>query len=548
MKHKSSFPTIIVTLCLALSAATTMADDLAIPLQAEELLGLSFDTSERDTMLPDLADQLSSYIALREVSIGNEIPPTLLFQPLQPGAVLDIPNTAPLWSDPGEVERPDDIEDLAFYSVSQLAKLIREREVTSLELTRLSLDRLKRFDPQLKCVITLLEERALEQASRADVEIRAGRYRGPLHGIPFGVKDLCAVAGAPTTWGAEPYRDQVIDDTATVVSKLEEAGAVLVAKLTLGALAWGDVWFDGMTRNPWNIEEGSSGSSAGSASAVAAGLVPFAIGTETWGSIISPATRCGVTGLRPTFGRVSRAGAMALSWSMDKIGPICREVEDCAMVFDAIRGTDGRDQTVIDAPFPYASALDLSGLKVGYLAADFSTEYAEQTLDQASLETLRGLGVELVPIMLPEFPVMSLAFILSAEAAAAFDELTRSGRDDLMVRQIRYAWPNTFRAARFIPAVEYIQANRARHILCGEMRKLFERVDLYVGPSFQGDNLLLTNLTGHPCVVTPNGFVDADSPASICFTGDLYDEATLLAFARIYQQATTWHKQHPPGY
>jgi Asp-tRNA(Asn)/Glu-tRNA(Gln) amidotransferase A subunit family amidase len=428
---------------------------------------------------------------------------------------------------PVNVSVPEDLEELAFYSVAELAELIRTRRITSTQLTTMYLERLKRLGPQLECVVTLTEDLALEQARRADEELEAGKYRGPLHGIPYGAKDLLAVQGYPTTWGAAPYKDQVFNENATVVKLLEEAGAVLVAKLTLGALAWGDVWFGGKTRNPWNLEQGSSGSSAGSAASTAAGLVPFAIGSETWGSIVSPSTRCGTTGLRPTYGRVSRAGAMALSWSMDKLGPICRTVEDCVIIFDAIRGKDGLDQTVVDLPFNYNFAVDLSGLRIGYVKDAFEEEYSNQANDQAVLEVLKDLGAELVPIALPDYPIGDLSFILSAEAAAAFDDLTRSNRDDLLVRQIRNAWPNSFRSSRFIPAVEYIQANRIRQLVIQDMERLMTDVDLYVAPAFVGDNLLLTNLTGHPCVVLPDGFNEKGSPTSITFMGHLYDEATI---------------------
>jgi Asp-tRNA(Asn)/Glu-tRNA(Gln) amidotransferase A subunit family amidase len=397
-------------------------------------------------------------------------------------------------------------------------------------------------------VITLTEDLALAEARQADKEIAEGHYRGLLHGIPYGIKDLFAVKGYKTTWGAEPYKDQVIDTDAAVVIKLREAGAVLMAKLSLGALAWGDVWFGGKTRNPWNTEQGSSGSSAGSAAATAAGLVPYAIGTETWGSIVSPSTRCGTSGLRPTFGRVSRSGAMALSWSMDKIGPICRSVEDCAIVFNAIYGPDGLDQSVVDAPFVYSHHQDLKKLKIGYLKAAFDKEDENIKNDQKTLDKLAELGFELTEVSLPDMPVGALSFILSPEAAAAFDELTRSNRDDLMVRQRRSAWPNTFRAARFIPAVEYIQANRLRYRLIQEMQKVMAAVDLFVTPSFGGNTLLLTNLTGHPCVVLPNGFDEKGSPASISFIGNLYEEGSLLAFANYYQKATDFHLQHPKAF
>ena len=342
-----------------------------------------------------------------------------------------------------------------------------------------------------------------------------------------------------------PYKDQIIDEDATVVKRLEEAGAVLLAKLTMGALAWGDVWFGGKTRNPWNPEQGSSGSSAGSAAATAAGLVGFSIGTETWGSIVSPSTRCGVTGLRPTFGRVSRYGAMALSWSMDKIGPICRSVDGCALVFNAIYGPDGKDLTVIDLPFDWNPSLDLKDIRIGYLKKAFERDYRNKKNDEASLKVLRSLGAELVPFDLPELPVRALSFILNAEASAAFDELTRSNRDDLLVRQIKEAWPNVFRQARFIPAVEYIQANRIRTLLIQEMAQKMKRIDVYIAPSFGDNNLLLTNLTGHPAVVVPNGFNEKGSPTSISFIGNLLEEAKTLRVAKAFQDATDFHLKHP---
>jgi len=523
---------------------------------AETVSGLQLNGVERAMLREDLAEHRVAFTALHAMQLSNEVRPALRFDPLinQPGGqeALNEDGTTPTWSDPATwaepPRRPADLDDLAFASIAELGYLLRSGEVSSVELTELCLRRLEEFGPQLECVVSLTADRARDQARRVDREIAAGRWRGPLHGIPYGAKDLLAVRGTRTTWGATPYREQVIDDTATVVARLDSAGAVLVAKLTLGALAWGDVWFGGRTRNPWNLEQGSSGSSAGPAAAVAAGLLPFAIGTETWGSIVSPSTRCGVTGLRPTFGRVSRAGAMALSWSMDKIGPIARGVEDCAMVFEAIRGPDGRDPTVIAAPFPYRPEVDLRDLRIGYLADDFAEDYGGHELDRAALEVMRELGAELIPVQLPARDPEPLAFILSAEAATAFSELTLSGGDDELVRQVRYAWPNVFRAARFIPAVEYIEANRARTLLIQEMAELFDRVDVYLCPSFQGNNLLITNLSGHPQVVLPNGFVEPDAPHSFSFVGRLFDEATLLAVARAYQEATDWHHQHPPGY
>lgn len=525
---------------------------------AERLLGLEFTPEERELMLSGgtpfvgVRELPEAYRTLRESdATRNDVPPALLFRPHPPRVQPeDRPPAFPRVSpEPRpEVRRPDDLEEVAFWPVWKLSELIRTGQVTSEELTRMYLDRLERHDDTLHAMVTLTPERALEKARQMDRELAEGRWRGPLHGIPYGAKDLLAVPGYPTTWGAMPYRDQVVDETATVVAKLDSAGAVLAAKTTLGALAWGDVWFGGQTRNPWNPEEGSSGSSAGSAAAVSAGLVPFALGTETLGSIVSPSTRTGVTGLRPSFGRVSRHGAMVVAWSMDKIGPICRHVEDCALVFDAIRGPDGEDATVVRQPFPYRPAVELSDLRIGYLASAFEEEYDGAEADRRTLEVLRGLGAELVPLELPDRPAGAMGFILGAEAAAAHDGLTRSDRDSLLVRQVADAWPNVFRSARFIPAVEYLQANQVRTVLGREMAERLAGVDVYVSPAFQGDNLLVTNLTGHPCVVVPNGFTDEDSPKSITFCGPMYGEAAPLAVAKAYQAATDWEERIPPGF
>lgn len=513
---------------------------------AESILGIPFTDAERDSMLASLEEQRANYEALRAVPLPNAVAPSLQFDPIPRGFVFENEFRDPHWSPVAVRPVPKDLNELAFASVRELGEMIRRRLITSEQLTRMYLGRLKKYGPKLECVVTLTEELALEQARRADREIAAGMVRGPLHGIPYGVKDLLSTRRYKTTWGATPYKDQMIDEDATVVKRLEEAGAVLVAKLTMGALAWGDVWFGGMTRNPWNYEQGSSGSSAGSASATAAGLVAFAIGTETWGSIVSPSTRCGTTGLRPTYGRVSRTGAMALSWSMDKIGPICRTVEDCAIVFHAIIGSDGLDASLYDAPFNYTPDLDLKNLRIGYLKVEFDSAGTSKAIHDSVLTVLRSLGANLIPVELPkQYPVGDLSFLLGAEAGAAFDELTRSNRDDLLVRQVRNAWPNMFRAARFIPAVEYIQANRIRTLLIRDMQELMEGIDLYVTPSFGGDNLLLTNLTGHPCVVLPDGFTRQGAPTSISFVGRLFGEATLLAVAKKFQDVTNHHLKHP---
>ncbi len=514
--------------------------------EAEALFDLRFDEEERKLMKKGLDDNLEAYKALHNYNIDNSIPPAIQFNQMPVGFELNTEQAQIEWSLNKGVKIPENIEELAFYTVADLATLIKARKISSLQLTSIYLDRLKKYGDTLECVITLTEELAIKQAKKADSEISAGNYRGPLHGIPYGAKDLLAVKGYKTTWGAEPYKDQIIDRNAIVIQKLEEAGAVLVAKLTLGALAWGDVWYGGVTKNPWNLSQGSSGSSAGSASATSAGLVAFAIGTETLGSITSPSTRCGTSGLRPTFGRVSRTGGMNLSWSMDKIGPICRSAFDAALVFEAIRGSDGVDQAVKDAAFNYKPILSLSELKVGYLKDLFEAEYSDRSNDMASLEVLRSLGAELQPVSLPDdLPLNAFSIILSAEAAAAFDELTRSNRDSLMVRQIERAWPNVFRQSRLVPAVEYINANRVRYQLIQELHKRFSAYDVIATPTFGGNQLQFTNLTGHPVVVVPNGFNAEGGPTSISFLGNLFDEATILAVARLYQENTEFDKLHP---
>jgi len=515
---------------------------------AEKIIGLEFTEAERDSMLDALNEQLNNYLNIRKIKIDNSIPPAILFNPIPVGFKIDNKQKPIRYSDYSYTKLPENFDDLAFYSIGELAYLIKTRKITSTQLTKFFLERLKKYGPKLYSVVNLTEERALEEARKADEEIAKGKYRGMLHGIPYGVKDLLTTKKYPTTWGAEPYQNQIIDEDATVIKKLHDAGAVLIAKLSMGALAWGDVWFGGTTRNPWDTTKGSSGSSAGSAASVSAGLIPFAIGTETWGSIVSPSTVCGVTGLRPTYGRVSRTGAMALSWSMDKIGVICRYAEDLAIVFDAIRGSDGIDQTLYDASFNYQPEINLKKLRIGYLKSDFDSDYPFHQNDSLALIKFKELGVELIPIELPYISTEDLAFILSAEAAAAFDELTRSNQDDLLKRQNKNAWPNVFRAARFIPAVEYINANRIRYMLIQEMKKIFDKVDVYISPSWKGNNLLTTNLTGHPCVVVPNGFSKNGTPTSFTFIGNLFDEAKLISLAKAFQSVTDFHKYHPPAF
>lgn len=513
---------------------------------AAAVAGLDFTAEEREMMLGGLNRNLDSYAQLREFDVPNQVAPAVQFDPTLPGRDLPSERRPFRFTRHVDLRRPADAETLAFMPLSQLSQLIRTRQLSSTELTTLYLERLERHGPTLESVITLMSDRALEHAARADREIASGTYRGPLHGIPWGAKDLLAAEGFRTTWGAVPYEDQVIAEDATVVRRLEDAGAILVAKLTLGALAQGDYWYGGRTRNPWNLEQGSSGSSAGSAASTAAGLVGFAIGSETLGSIVSPSTRCGVTGLRPTYGRVSRYGAMALSWSMDKLGPIARSVEDCALVFDAVHGADGRDPTARTTPFNWDSERPLSDVRVGYFRRGFEARGATDH-DRAALETLRSLGIEPAPIDLPsDFPLAALRIILSAEAAAAFDELTLSGQDDFLVRQTAGSWPNSFRTARMIPAVEYIQANRVRTMLMGALEAALEGVDVFITPTSAPDQLVMTNLTGHPAVVVPSGFNDNGTPVSTVFVGQLWADAETLRVAKAWQDATDFHTRRPP--
>src|SRR2546427_4003975 len=492
----------------------------------------------KEMMLESLNDQAKGYEEIYKLHIPNSVDTALVFDPVLPGMKFETERKPMRLSKAPSVaaEVPKNLEDLAFASVRELAELVRSKKVSSIALTEMYLQRLKKYDPTLKFVVTLTKDRAVAQAKKADAEIAAGKYRGPLHGLPWGAKDLLAAKGHKTTWGAGGFENQMMDEDATVVKRLDEAGAVLVAKLTLGALALGDVWFGGVTRNPWNVKQGSSGSSAGPAAATGAGCVAFSIGSETLGSISSPSTRCGCTGLRPSFGLVPRTGAMALSWSMDKLGPICRTVEDCALVLSAIYGPDGSDRTVLHAAFNWDADLDWRKLRVGYVKADFERTPDEQQetakeepaatpeelkkreerkkrreaararaeydkkYNDAALAKLREMGVNLVAVEMPKFPYDAMVAMLSAEAAAAFDELTRTGKDKLLTSQKDYDWPNSFRTARFIPAVEYIQAARARKMTMESVAKVFDGVDVIVAPT-NGEQLVITNLTGHPAVI-----------------------------------------------
>jgi Asp-tRNA(Asn)/Glu-tRNA(Gln) amidotransferase A subunit family amidase len=548
-------------LCAMAADAPQVTDEMIR--QAAWISGTALTDDQRKLMLEGINQTEADYAKLRAVTLSNAVPPAFTFEPL---ARARVPRPAakrrrPSPSAGKHIPPPGTKDDVAFAPVTTLSAWLRRKEISSTELTKLYLERIERLDPKLHAVITLTPERAFERAAAADAEIAKGRWRGRLHGVPYGAKDLLAVAGYRTTWGSVPFKDQVLNETASVVERLDDAGAVLIAKTAVGELAWGDVWFGGMCRNPWKLDQGSSGSSAGSASLTAAACVGFAIGTETWGSIVSPSTRCGVTGFRPTFGRVSRHGAMALSWTMDKVGPIARSAADCALVFAAIHGGDAHDPYSRTAPFAWPVERSPKSIKVGYVKSLFDADYTKmadkdedkrgyeewKSFDARSLETLRVLGFELIPMELDfSVPIPPLATILTAEAACAFDALVRDGRVDTLVRQVADAWPNVFRQGELIPAVEYLRAQRLRTIVMWEMENLMEAVDVYVVPSFGGDNELLTNLTGHPAVVVPNGFRVLDgTPTSITFQGRLDEDDLTLAVAEAYQQATDFHMKRP---
>jgi len=514
---------------------------------ATQLFDLSFTNAEKDSMVDGLKDNAALYQKMHSLPISNSLNYPFGFNPTPVGFVIPTRQEKINWMIPANVNLPKNKSELAFYSVMQLASLIKNKKISSVELTIFFINRLKKWGDTLECVITLTEQLAMQQARQADDEIKKGNYRGPLHGIPYGLKDLFAVKGYKTTWGSVPYKDQMIDEDAFVYTRLKKAGAVLCAKLTLGELAYNDLWFGGKTRNPWNINLGSSGSSAGSASATAAGLLPFTIGTETQGSIVSPSHTCGATGLRPTFGSVSRSGAMVLCWSLDKAGPICRSAEDAAVVFYYLKGTDGKDASAVNRAFNYTGKTDFKKLRIAYAANYFKT--IPKTGQQWQvIEAYKKLGATVTAVDFPDslmYPANLIDPILSAESAAAFDELTRNNQDDLIRRQDKNFWPNGFRVSRLIPAVEYINANRHRSSLIEKMNVFIKNYDVLIVPSFAGSQLSITNLTGHPVVVFPIGFSERGLPNSITLVGNLYDEATILAAAKAYQDATDFNKQHP---
>lgn len=506
---------------------------------------LPFSDEQWQEVQDKVEERSGHYASLRQVPLGNAVEPPLIFRPGKKprGKKKSFVQS----NNADHVSRPSSDDALAFLPVTALAALIKKKEISPVELTKLYLDRLTTYGFDLKCVVTLTDGLALKQAQKAEDEIMAGQYRGLLHGIPWGAKDLLATKGIRTTWGATPFKEQMINMDATVVQKLRRAGAVLVAKLSLGALASGPTWFDGMTRNPWNTETGSSGSSAGPGAATAAGLVGFSMGSETVGSILSPSHTCGVVGLRPTYGRVSRHGAMALSWTMDKLGPMCREVEDCAAVFQAILGSDGKDHSVVDAPFHWQPDIDLSGLRVGYLASEFQKEADDDDPEgvyAAALDKMRELGADLKPVALPDYPTDAIGMLCSVEIAAMFDDETLAGDLDVMIEQDKSNWPKNFRVSRTVTAVEYLRAQRLRSLLIRDMNAMMQNWDVVLIPRMGRTSLMVGNLTGHPVAIVPCGFAKG-MPRGLSFMGNLYDEAKIMAVARVYEQATQWHTMHP---
>ena len=527
-----------------------MTDDISLDViaAAERLMGVNCSDAERLLMLDQLAPQREAALRRRALSLPEGLAPASRFDPRLPGFVM--PDVGALAWSPQEDPLPEEDETIAFAPVGALAGWIGSGALSARRLTEIYLARIARLNGALFCFAVVTAEAARARADELDAMLAAGTWLGPLHGIPYGMKDIIDTAGVETAWGAEPYRGRVPVKDAHVTRALYEAGAVLLGKTTVGALAYGDLWYGGRTRNPWNPEEGSSGSSAGSASAVAAGLAGFAIGTETLGSIVSPATRCGTVGLRPTFGRVSRSGAMALCWSLDKIGPITRTVEDAALVLRAIATPDPDDAFQIAAPVG-GVVEDLRGLRIGYYPADFAHKHAH-ALDAAAREAARGLGCEMVALERGELPYHTLTGILYAEAAAAFEDLTLSGRDDELTWQEPEAWPNKFRMARFLSAVDHVQLDRLRRLVMQETASAFAQVDVMIGPSLAGPMLVISNFTGHPCLCLPSGFrpspareavLDAeagplsDVPHSICLWGRLFDEGRLLGVGRALERA-----------
>ena len=518
---------------------------------AQRVLNLNFTKDEIDSMHIWLKRSHSGVQAIRKLPLENAVLPRLSFSPIPKEFTYQTTQESIVWPEGEASQLPENLDELAFASLGDLGSLLKSRKLRSVELTRMYINRIKRFDDSLQAVITLTEDLAMKQALQADRELDSGYYRGPLHGIPYGIKDLFAVPGYPTTWGAAPYKDQVLEEKAFIVQQLEDAGAVLLAKLSSGELANGDVWFGGQTKNPWDLSQGASGSSAGSGSATAAGLVAFAIGTETWGSIVSPSTRCGITGLRPTFGRVSRAGGMTLSWTLDKVGPMCRNALDCARVFDAIRGEDPMDPSTVDQAFNFQPQRELSQLSVAYLKSYFDENLEDSTAaglnDAQALDVFRSMGWTLDSMDFPQrFPASDMmSFTIRSEAGAAFEQLVMSNQDDLLTRKTSRSRANSLRISYFMPATSYVQAQRLRGQLIESVDSLFQRYDLILAPTYGNNQSAVTNLTGHPVISLPTGKDEKGRPTSMTLIGKLYDEATLLEVAHQFQQRTSFDEEWP---
>jgi Asp-tRNA(Asn)/Glu-tRNA(Gln) amidotransferase A subunit family amidase len=543
------FTTLLLSFSLLVSAQDTSIQKKDL-ISASKLFDFSFTTKEIDTLYSDVIDNLANYKAMHRLPLANSVPLSMWQTPVVPGMHFNTVQKTIAWKLDNTVQLPTNKNDLAFYTLEQLASLIKNKKISSLALTQFFIDRIKKWGDTLQCVISIQEDIAYAEAKKADAELAQGKYRGLLHGIPYGLKDLFAVKGTKTTWGAAPYQNQIIEEDAFVYTKLRDAGAVLVAKFTLGALAMGDYWYGGRTKNPWNLNYGSSGSSAGSTSATVAGLVPFAIGTETWGSIVSPSTTCGATGLRPTFGSISRSGAMALSYSLDKVGPICRSAADAAIVFNYIHGTDGKDGSAVNMPFNYTPNKDIKKLKIAYAKNYFDKIKDTSRNEFKVLEEFKKLGVQLIPVNFPDSGVYNfniMDVVIGVECAAQFDEMTRMNIDDALTRQTKNDWPNSFRTARFVPAVEYINAQRHRYTLMQKVNEVMQQYDVIICPSRgDGNQSAITNLTGNPVVCVPTGFDKRSNlPTGISFVGNLYDEATILSIAQAYQKATNWDETHP---
>ena len=549
----AKFLTIKLPFCLALllffNVTTHAQTNISINdiTATEKMYDLHFTNAKRDSMINQLNTFLLYYKYLHGFNLKNNTPLPQWFDPVLPQMTFNTIQNKIVWNIPENVSMPKDKSALAFYSIPQLASLLQHKKISSVQLTTYFINRLKQYGDTLHCVISLTEDIAMKQAKKADEEISKGIYKSPLQGIPYGLKDLFAVKGTKTTFGTPPFKDQVINEDAFVYQQLRKAGAVLVAKLSMGELAMDDIWFGGQTKNPWNLQQGSNGSSAGSASATVAGLVPFAIGTETYGSIVAPSAVCGATGLRPTFGSVARTGGMTLAWTSDRIGPICRSAEDAAIVFAYVHGADKEDRASRTMPFNYQGNINIKNLKVAY-AKNFIDTLPANSAERNVINTLQKAGIKVTPIDFPSTLHTNdlLVTIWAAESAAAFDPLTRSGQDDQMVQQWQSRYPNMFRSARFIPAVEYLNVCRLRYRIMQEVFPLLSKYDIIIVPSMADEPMALTCLTGNPCITLPSGLPTNSAPPSITFIGGkLYSEATITAFAKKYEQLTKYNLEHP---